>query len=54
MGRKGKLPELPAGLSCKDTFASGEPAFLMNSGSRDGGPDSDFITKGGDTMSGVD
>lgn len=54
MGRKEKLPELRAGLSCKDTFASGEPASLMNSGSRDGGPDSDFITKGGDTVSGVD
>lgn len=51
MGRKGGLPELPAGLSCKDTFTNGEPASPVNSGSIDGGPDSDLITKGGDTMS---
>lgn len=48
VGRKARLPELPA------TFTNGEPASPVNSGSRDGGLDSDFITKGGDTMSGVD
>lgn len=54
MGRKGRLPEVPADLSCKDAFTSGEPASPVNSGSRDGGPDSDFITTGGNTMSGID